>query len=273
MSKEYTILLPLTRAATITIAIAIVLFELLPLTSWEVTAKVSVIIQVSSPPVASAADNINIIASKTQENEHVIAITPFSVGGGLGIYNMKTTIPHAKSSKLVHSSFRIDEHVIKALEKEAQKRGISLSSLVNKTLKDYVTSEMHFEDLGFILVSKDFLRKIFSRVDDKDIAEIGKEFGLTIAREYVAYFYPQVNGDTLVEFLDTIWFRRFQSRKHTVTDNKNTIWHCFTVNHDINIKFSLALKNILEALIEPVIERTVEFRELAPNTITFSFEV
>jgi hypothetical protein len=174
---------------------------------------------------------------------------------------------------IIVASFRIDEHVIKALEKEAQKRGISLSSLVNKTLKNYVTSEMHFEDLGFILVSKDFLRKIFSRIDDKDIAEIRKEFGLTIAREYVAYFYPQVNGDTLVEFLDNIWFRRFQSRKHTVTDNKNTIRHCFTVNHDINIKFSLALKNILEALIEPVIERTIEFRELAPNTITFSFEV
>jgi hypothetical protein len=115
---------------------------------------------------------------------------------------------------------RIEEDVIKALEKEAQKRGISLSSLVNKTLKNYVNCEMYFEELGFNLVSKDFLRKIFSKIDDKDIEELGKEFGLTIEREYVTYFYPQVNSDTLVEFLDNIWFGRFQSRKHTISDKK-----------------------------------------------------
>jgi hypothetical protein len=139
---------------------------------------------------------------------------------------------------------------------------------------NYVTHEMQFEELGFILVSKDFLRKIFSVVDDeKDIQDFGKEFGKTMAKEYVSYFYPQVNSITMVQFLD-YWFRRFQSCKHIVENSSDRSQrHYFTVNHDINIKFSFALKAILEGLVEPVSKTTVEFRDVTANSITFSFDV
>lgn len=176
--------------------------------------------------------------------------------------------------KLLHQGFRIQEQVIKTLTEEAARKGISVSNLVNKILKNYVTHEMQFEELGFILVSKDFLRKIFIVVDDeKDIEEFGREFGTTIAKEYVSYFYPQVNSITLVQFLD-YWFRRFQSCKHIVENSdRSQERHYFTVNHDINIKFSFALKAILEGLIEPVSKTTVEFRDVTANSITFSFDV
>lgn len=83
-------------------------------------------------------------------------------------------------------------------------------------LKNYVTHEMQFEELGPILVSKDFLRKIFNTIDDeKHNHNFGKEFGTTMAKEDVSYFYPQVNSNTFVQFLD-YWFRRFQTCKHMV---------------------------------------------------------
>jgi hypothetical protein len=175
--------------------------------------------------------------------------------------------------KLLHQGFRIQEQVIKILGEEAARKGISVSNLVNKILKNYITHEMQFEELGFILVSKDFLRKIFNIVDDeKDIQDFGREIGITMAKEYVSYFYPHVNSITLLQFLD-YWFRRFQSCKHIVENNDRSQRHYFTVNHDINIKFSLALKAILEGLIEPVSKTTVEFKDVTANSITFSFDV
>jgi hypothetical protein len=176
--------------------------------------------------------------------------------------------------KLLHQGFRVQEQVIKTLAEEAARKGISVSNLVNKILKNYVTHEMQFEELGFILVSKDFLRKIFNVVDDeKHIQDFGNEFGTTMAKEYVSYFYPHVNSITLVQFLD-YWFRRFQSCKHIVENSSDRSQrHYFTVSHDINIKFSLALKAILEGLIEPVSKTTVEFRDVTANSITFSFDV
>jgi hypothetical protein len=177
--------------------------------------------------------------------------------------------------KLLHQGFRIQEQVINTLVQDAAKKGISVSNLVNRILRNYTTHEMQFEELGFILVSKDFLRKIFSVVDDeKDIQDFGKEFGKTMAKEYVSYFYPQVNSNTMVQFLD-FWFRRFQSCKHIVENSSSdkSQRHYFTVNHDINIKFSFALKAILEGLIEPVSKTAVEFRDVTANSITFSFDV
>jgi hypothetical protein len=180
---------------------------------------------------------------------------------------------NSNKNKLSHQGFRLEGQVIKTLAEEAVKKGISVSSLVNKILKNYVTHEMQFEELGFILVSKDFLRKIFSVIDDeKHIQDFGKEFGTTMAKEYVSYFYPQVNSNTLVQFLD-YWFRRFQSCKHIVEDSDTSQRHYFTVNHDINIKFSFALKAILEGLIEPLSKTTVEFRDITANSLTFSFDV
>ncbi|MDQ3853660.1 MAG: hypothetical protein M3299_12595, partial [Thermoproteota archaeon] len=90
------------------------------------------------------------------------------------------------NNKLIHSSFRIQQGVIKSLERVAASRDMSLSSLVNKILKNYVTSEMYFEELGFILVSKNFLRKTFEGLNQKHIEELGKEYGMTIAKEYIS---------------------------------------------------------------------------------------
>ena len=175
------------------------------------------------------------------------------------------------SSKLLHSSFRIEQDVIKSLERGASSRGMSLSSLVNKILKNYVTSEMYFEELGFLLVSKNFLRKTFEGLDQKQIEELGREYGMTIAKEYISYFYPQVNADTLIQFLE-IWFKRFQSYQHRIDESNNNLQY-FTVNHDINMNFSLALQSILRGLIEPIIKSTVEFTNITPSTITFLFAV
>jgi hypothetical protein len=138
---------------------------------------------------------------------------------------------------------------------------------------------MFFEELGFLLISKDFLRKVFSKLEDeKDIEEFGRELGKTIAKEYASYFYPQMNKNTIIQFLE-IYFRRFQSYHHRLgqnsTDNTSSskMIHSFTVNHDIDMNFSLALQSILVGLIEPIIKSIVEFNNVTPNAITFSFEI
>src|SRR5215211_4027107 len=191
-----------------------------------------------------------------------------------------------RKDKLIHSTFRINQFVIKSLEEEANKRRVSLGSLVNSILENYVSSEMYFEQLGFLLVSKDFLRKTFNAIpsnnEQNTIEEFAKELGNTVAKEYVSYFFPEVNSRTLVEFLD-IWFRRFQCCQHRVTKSSSDIddittatakeLHHITVNHDINMNFSIALKAMIEGFIEPIIKRTVEFKEITSNAISFSFEI
>ena len=96
-----------------------------------------------------------------------------------------------------------------------------------------------------------------------------------MAKEYLVYFFADVNSQSLIQFLD-LWFRRYQSYHHRIDNSNNsgsTYYHSFTVNHEINMNFSIALKAMLKALIEPIIHRNVNFEELTSCVITFSFEV
>jgi hypothetical protein len=262
-------------------------FEILPMSSfWEDPVKGGARTMMAiSGMMIQKVNNVGYNKPKVlylnQQEEHVIGI----INAGDDGYTItcmqrrrndsssstSTSTPSSTDkNKLVHSSFRIDENVIRALAEAAEKRGDTISSLVNKTLKNYVTSEMYFEELGFILVSKDFLRRIFSSKivsDQTQLEAFGMELGLTVAKEYVTYFFPEVSSHTITQFLD-IWFRRFQSCQHRVDGMR----HSFSVNHDISMNFSIAMKSMLEQLIEPIVKNPVDFKELTPNAIVFSFE-
>ncbi len=183
-----------------------------------------------------------------------------------------------KKDRLVHSTYRIKEPIVKALEEESKKRRTTISVLVNNILENYLNSEMYFEQLGFILVSKDFLRKVFSKIEKaEDIEEFGRELGLTTAKEYVSYFFPHVNSKSLAQYLD-LWFRRFQSYQHRIendrsNDTNNPKRHYYTVIHDINMNFSIALRTILEGLIVPIIKSDIDFQNITASALSFSFEV
>jgi hypothetical protein len=281
------------RTVTMLTAIAIIIttvvasFEILPMSSfWKDPAKggARTMLAISGrmiQKVNNVGHNNPKILYLNQQEEHVIGI--IDTGGGIGYMitymqrrrnnssSSSTSTPSsADKNKLVHSSFRIEENVIRALAEAAEKRGVTISGLVNKTLKNYVTSEMYFEELGFILVSKDFLRRLFSSKivsDQKQLEGFGMELGLAVAKEYVTYFFPEVNSHTITQFLD-IWFRRFQSCQHRADGNR----HSFSINHDISMNFSIAMKSMVEQLIEPIVKNPVDFKELTPNAIVFSFE-
>jgi len=251
--------------------IIIVIFILVSVLVFEIIPNSGV------SPIIMKMKSIN----KTQKNHDMLPIRTYQrpkddhliidiTTGGMVFARSSLSSDDKNRDKLVHSSFRIKGAVINALEREAQKRGVTVSSLVNKTLENYVTCDMYFEELGFILVGKEFLRKTFGRLNEKHLEEFGRDLGSTIAKEYVSYFFPKVNSDTLVKFLD-LWFRRFQSYQHRFDDNDNR--HYFTVNHDINMNFSIALKAMLEGLIEPVFKRSIDFGDLTARAIIFSLVV
>ena len=244
-------------------AITIVSFEVLPLTAIP-------IVTIAKAQGASAGDiyRIDNIVYGKSEDEHIIGVV--AVVTTARSYNMEI-FPLPKNKKLVHQGFRIKEDVLRILDIQADKKGISLSNLVNKILENYVRCDMYFEELGFIVVSKDFLRKRFGRIEEeKYLIDDSRELGLTAAKEYIPYFYSQVNGDTLVQFLD-IWFCKFQCYQHRIDNDRRC--HYFIVNHDINMNFSIALKAFLQGLVESVIKGPVKFHTLTSNSITFSFEI
>ena len=76
-----------------------------------------------------------------------------------------------------------------------------------------MTYGMYFEKLGFIPASKDFMRTIFNRIEREEDIEDQSEFGNIVVNEYASLFFPKLNRETLIQFLE-LWLRRFQNCQH-----------------------------------------------------------
>jgi hypothetical protein len=192
MVRRSSVLRPRSRCklAAVLVLTIILMFEITPNSSLIVSTKIM---------TKKGHFILPFFYKRTEEEDHVktsvIAATEV-----LSPRGTRLSTEDKNNEKLVHSTFRIKNSVVMALNREAQKRGVSLSNLVSKTLENYVTCEMLFEELGFLLVSKDFMRKTFNRLDKKQIEELGRDLGLTVAKEYVSYFFPTVNSDSLIKF-------------------------------------------------------------------------
>jgi hypothetical protein len=241
---------------------AIVIFEVIPMTT---PPMVNLIIRQQEHIIYPLK-----ITAKP-EDEHNIAILPLGMLFLLANQtNFKIEQNGTKSKKLQHRTFRIPEDVLKALQTEANSRGIPLSNLVNKILKDHLGVQLHPEKADFILTNKDFFRRIFNKIDEKSIEDFGREIGNAVVSEYTSSFFPEINSYTIVLFLES-WFDRFQSYKHRIDEVNNR--HSFSVNHDINTNFSKVLRVILEGLIEPITKSSLIFGELTSSCITFTFDI
>ena len=178
------------------------------------------------------------------------------------------SIPYSnnKRERLIHSSFRLKGDILKSLELVARKKGISLSTLVNQTLENYVTSEMYFEELGFLLMPKDFLSKVINGLTESQAQDLGRTLGSNIAKEYISFFFPIVDKTNLAKFLD-LWFKRFQSYQHKVENAR----HYFVVNHEISMNFSIVLKSMLQSLVEHTSKNGIQI-DITPRVVVFSFD-
>ena len=164
-------------------------------------------------------------------------------------------------------SFRIDSILRANLEEEAKKNRTSLNTLVSQILSRYADWWRYAGRLGLIPVSKDLLRDVFKSLDKSELEELGKSFAETSGREHVLYLYQQLSLGTILQFLD-LWSSHFDAYEHRY-DGK---MHYYTVHHDVNLNFSIFVKEFVTTMIRETVPRTVKFETVGPNSVTFSFE-
>ncbi|TMI67078.1 hypothetical protein E6H16_04460 [Candidatus Bathyarchaeota archaeon] len=164
-------------------------------------------------------------------------------------------------------SFRIDSILRANLEEEAKKNRTSLNTLVSQILSRYADWWRYVGRLGLIPVSKDLLRDAFKSLDKSELEELGKSFAETSGREHVLYLYQQLSLGTILQFLD-LWSSHFDAYEHRY-DGK---MHYYTVHHDVNLNFSIFVKEFVTTMIRETVPRTVKFETVGPNSVTFSFE-
>lgn len=150
---------------------------------------------------------------------------------------------------------------------ESKRKDITPTMLMAKLAKNHLTCNKFFDELGFIPISKDCLKIILEKLDEKNAELDGKSISNTKIGEYVTYFYHKNDRSSLLNFLKLYLSIQEGFRKE---NSNGTV--SYTIHHNISKNYLLFLKGMLFAAIEKTLKTRVNLVEISPNLLSFNFE-
>lgn len=157
-----------------------------------------------------------------------------------------------RKSDPVTRTFRIESEYDEALREEAEKIGTSVNSLANQLLKRYTESIRYFGRGQSITLSPKTFLNLISFLDDEEIAEAGRQSGITLPKDRLLMRGMPINRDSVIWYITDIlggyndWFTCDIHERNT-----HTLLH---LRHVYNEKWSIFVANYIEALCSQLID-------------------
>lgn len=152
------------------------------------------------------------------------------------------------------------------LMREADRRGISLNSLVNSVLKRYVAFEKYSDEIGFVPLYKGTIKRIFDNIDEKIIKQIGIDIGSTIPRDLTYLMFNKIEFTNIISMIE-ISSSRYGVVKHEIDGSK----HIFTIYHGICNRFSQYLAQLCVSMADDL-SLKLNVTVIDKNLISFEIE-
>jgi hypothetical protein len=145
-------------------------------------------------------------------------------------------------------SARVSEDVKNKLEDEAEMKGSTVNTLTSNILTKHVSWDRFAEDIGFVFLTKPFLRAILDEVDERTIKLIATSICRGAIRDAVLFLKGDMNKDTIVEAFD-LWFGASHIPfRHIKKDNIER----YIVQHGLGKKWSIYIGAVVNVLLSEV---------------------
>lgn len=150
--------------------------------------------------------------------------------------------------KTITRSFRIDESAFLALKEEANKRNISLNTLVNQLFLAYSNFDRYFQRPGMVKMSKFQFRKTLKVLPDKEIVELAKEVAQNSSRIIILAKYGTLSLTSVLDYINTfVDYAYFAERSEVLSPGEKRV---ITLMHSYGEKGSIFVKAYAKALFE-----------------------
>ncbi len=112
------------------------------------------------------------------------------------------------------------------------------------------------------------MREVFQALPEEKVEEIGQKLGQTESHEQILFLSRHMTSEAVLRFMER-WASHFDAYLHHEEGRR----HYFTLHHDVNLNFSLFIKSYVSSLIQSTIGKPVDFENVSPNAVSFSFDV
>ncbi|MEM2760861.1 MAG: hypothetical protein QXU32_11085 [Nitrososphaerales archaeon] len=164
-------------------------------------------------------------------------------------------------------SYRIDASVLEELSKEAATNETSVNILVNQVLRKFIEFDRYQLYLGIIPVPKQLLIEMISKYDDREIKFMA-ERTFRILKDAVLFMRKERDFDAYLYVLGRYVKVAGIASDLKIDENRNTL----VVQHDMGLKWSEFVKELLTIIIENLTEQRADF-ELTESSVILRIEL
>lgn len=161
---------------------------------------------------------------------------------------------------------RIEQGVLQLLEKESEEQGISLNTLINKIIRNYVEWDYYGPKVGMIPMAKQVISSLFEMMNDEEISELATNFGKNMIKDITLFMKMKLDYDSFLMWLETRMKRSFIEFNHT---NENDVY-TYVLKHDLGYNWSLYHKKLLEIIFHEFFEKHIKI-EITNSILKFTF--
>lgn len=154
-------------------------------------------------------------------------------------------------------TIRLSKSLEKSLEREAQRRKMSLNSFVTSVLLKYDEWDRLADKFGMVTIPDEVLIGILSALDEKQIERIGKQSGASIPKAIIEFWYSRVTPETFFKYLSLR--TNYQHFVNHEIVNGNDGQFVLTARHERGRKWSVWSCNYLAEAIRVNFGVTADF--------------
>ena len=145
------------------------------------------------------------------------------------------------------ASFRIDDSVLNALTTESEGKQVSLNTLVNQVLREYVEWYANAPKVGYMIVRKSLISAMLEKFTEEQIRQLAK-ITAKQSREINLLFATEYNIDSALKVIEYKMRMSGYVYRKEVHDKEYT----YIVEHGMGPKWSLYLAELFAAEFQEV---------------------
>ncbi len=171
--------------------------------------------------------------------------------------------PHRRTATM---TFRIDERILNLLKNESERKDISLNTLVNHVLKQYVDWDMYAAKAGMVPLAKPVVSALFDKMTPQEVVELASKVGQSAIHDIPLFMNTRIDLETFVS-----WFEmRMKNSSIQFSHKFENGSHNYVIKHELGYNWSLYHKTILRLMFNQIFEKQVDI-SIYDNALAFQF--
>jgi hypothetical protein len=142
-------------------------------------------------------------------------------------------------------SVRVDVDTKNKLEIESEMKSMTLNTLVGQIITKHTSWDRFAEDIGFVFVTKPFLRAILSHVPEKEMTNIAVTVCRGAMKDATIYMYGEMTVDTFIKSLDAWLAASHIPFRHIKNNDEDK----YVIQHELGNVFSRYLVTVINAIL------------------------